>query len=322
MKSVGNAIEAASMGLDPSLAAASANNPPAPVAERHRVTEALGGMGAEIERQSRELDRCHNTIDQLRQQLAQIEATSDAKPVLLAELSHEFLTPLNAIVGFSEVILAESFGPLGNDTYRGYIDDIIFCGRHLLDIVNATLDVARHEAGKIELHEEPIAIDAVVEDAFRLVAPLAKRGGVALLWQPGTHELPQLYCDRLRLRQILLNVLSNAVKFTDPGGQVEIAVDLSNGLTLIVNDTGVGIEPENIPFALSRFGQISADASPPRPGAGLGLALAKALTEQHGGSLSLDSTPQVGTTVRIWFPLQRVTPGNRDNSNAGEPSAV
>jgi signal transduction histidine kinase len=323
LKSSGSEIEAASTGSNPPPAAVPAGSrPPAPVAEHRQVSEVCGATDAEIEHGRQEPDQCCTTVDRLRQELAGIKAASEAKSVLITELSHELLTPLNAIIGLSEIMHAESYGPVGNQTYREYVDDIIFCGRHLLDIVNTTLDVARYEAGKIELHEESAAIDEVVDDAFRLIAPLADLGKVVLLRPPVGGESPRLYCDRLRVRQILVNILSNAVKFTEPGGQVELAIDLSDGLALTVKDTGVGIDPADTPMAMARFGRIATEGSQHRPGAGLGLTLAKALTEQHGGSLSLHSAPQVGTTIRIWFPPERLTPGNSDDSGAGTPLAV
>ena len=322
MKSVGSAIETASTGSNPSPAAAPAESQaPAPAAEHRQVAEVCGATDPETEDGGQEPDHC-TTVDRLRQELARVKAASDAKSALIAELSHELLTPLNAIIGFSEIMHAESYGPVGNTTYREYIGDIIFCGRHLLDILNTTLDVARHDAGKIELREEPVAIDEVVEDAFRVIAPLADLGKVTLVRRPAGSALPRLSCDPLRVRQILVNTLSNAVKFTEPGGQVELDVELSDGFALIVKDTGVGIEPADIPMAMSRFGRITKEGSLHRPGAGLGLTLAKALTEQHGGSLSLHSAPQVGTTVRIWFPPERLAPGNSDDGVPGTPFAV
>jgi signal transduction histidine kinase len=254
VKSAGGAIEAPLIASDLSAAVAAASGPPAGAIELRRVIEDFSAMRAEIERQRHELDRCRATIDELRRHVARAAAASAAKADLLAEMSHELRTPLNAVIGFSEIMQLETFGPIGNPTYRDYLNDIIFCGRHLLGIVDDTLELARHEAGKVELLEEHVAIETVVAEAFRLIGPQAERGGVVLIWRPATIELPRLYCDRLRLRQILLNAVSNAVKFTEPGGRVEITTDLSDGLALVVSDTGIGIEPENIPVALSRFG--------------------------------------------------------------------
>jgi signal transduction histidine kinase len=302
------AIEVLSPDAETLAAAVPASGPPARAAENHRPTENSGAMRAEIQRQRRELDLCRATIDELRRELARTTAASAAKSELLAELSHELRSPLNAIIGFSEIMQSEAFGAVGNQTYRDYVDDIIFCGRHLLGVVDDTLELARHEAGKVELQEEDVAVETVVAEAIRVIGPQAERGGVLVSWRPPTGELPRLCCDRLRLRQILLNALSNAVKFTEPGGQVEITADLSDGLALVVSDTGIGIEPESIPLALSRFGQISRNRPAQRQGTGLGLAVAKALAEQHGASLSLQSTPRVGTSVRISFPAGRIRP--------------
>jgi signal transduction histidine kinase len=305
VKSVVGAFEAPLTGADLSGAALASGSAAAAI-ERPLVIEDFGAGRAEIERQRQELDRCRATIDELRQQVARAAAASAAKADLLAEMSHELRTPLNAIIGFSELMQSEAFGPLGNPTYRSYVDDIIFCGRHLLGIVDDTLELARHEAGKAELREEHVAIETVVAETFRLIGPQAERGGVALSWRPATTELPRLYCDRLRLRQILLNALSNAVKFTEPGGRVEITTDLADGLALVVRDSGIGLALDSIPVALTRFGQILSNRSQPCQGTGLGLTLAKALTEQHGGSLSLHSMPGVGTIVRISFPARRI----------------
>jgi len=322
VKSAGGAIEAPLIGSDLSATVGVASGPPAGVIELCSVIEDFSAMRAEIERQRQELDRCRATIDELRRHVARAAAASAAKADLLAEMSHELRTPLNAVIGFSEIMQSETFGPIGNPNYRDYLNDIIFCGRHLLGIVDDTLELARHEAGKVELREEHVAIETVVAEAFRLIGSQAERGGVALNWRPATTELPRLYCDRLRLRQILLNAVSNALKFTEPGGRVEITTDLSDGLALVVNDTGIGIEPENITVALSRFGQISPNRSQHCQGTGLGLTLAKAWAEQHGGSLSLHSTPRVGTTVRISFPARRIVPREPDVAGGTLPPAV
>lgn len=271
-----------------------------------RIGEDANETMATVERQRRELDRHRAAIGALQNQAARALAASAAKSDFLADMSHELRTPLNAIIGFSEIIRTESLGPIGNQTYRSYVDDINFCGRHLLAVINDVLDIVRHDAGKLELKEEPVAIEAAIEEACRLVAPQALRACVTLARPPPGIDLPTLYCDRLRLRQILSNILSNAVKFSEPGGRIDIAIDVSDGLAVVVKDTGIGIEPQDIPVVLSRFGQAAPAGSHDSPGAGLGLTLAKALIEQHGGTLLLESTPQVGTIVRICFPQGRV----------------
>lgn len=307
MNGADEAVVPPSVGTDRSIFAP-AHGPTRWPAEYHRLTEDVPAMRAEIARQRQELDRCRATIDELRRRAAQAAAASCVNADLLAEMSHELRSPLSAIIGFSEIMQSEAFGPLGHPTYRNYLDDIIFCGQHLLAIVDDTLDLARHEAGKAALQEEAVALEAIVDEAVRLVAPMAARAGVVIAWLPAATELPRLYCDRLRVRQILVNALSNAVKFTELGGRVEIAADLSEGLALIVSDTGIGIEPDSIPLALSRFGQVSSSGTRHRDGAGLGLglSLATAWAEQHGGTLSVHSMPHAGTVVRISFPSSRI----------------
>jgi signal transduction histidine kinase len=158
----------------------------------------------------------------------------------------------------------------------------------------------------MELTEEAVAIDDVIADALRLIAPQASEAKVNLDWRPAAAALPGLYCDRVRVRQMLLNVLSNAVKVTEPGGRVEIKTEVNSGLELIVRDTGIGIRPEDIAHILTPFGQVASVNSRNHQGAGLGLSLTKALVERHGGHLSLYSAPGCGTTVRLSFPPDRL----------------
>lgn len=238
-----------------------------------------------------------------------VETASQAKSDFLAHMSHEMRTALGAIIGFSDLMNAELLGPIGNPTYREYVSDIHFSGTHLLAIINDILDVVRHEAGKMELKEEAVDVDEVVNEALRLVVPQALRGEVGLAWRAPVRPLPPLYCDRVRLRQILLNILSNAVKFTGPGGSVEITAELAGELQLVVRDSGIGIKPEDIARIMTPFGQIAAVGSHNQEGTGLGLTLTKALVERHGGRLTLCSAPNTGTTVRVYFPAERVMTG-------------
>jgi signal transduction histidine kinase len=290
----------------------------------------FNGMLGEIERQHQELERYRTTLEeqvaertlalsnsnqQLQQTIVELqeakrqtEAASRAKSEFLANMSHELRTPLNAIIGFSDMMRSEVFGGIGNKTYKGYIEDIHFSGSHLLEIINDILDLVRLEAGKMELKEERVSVAEVVQNALRLTAPQAARQGVQLVCDWRSWNVPDLYCDPVRLRQILLNVLSNAVKFTEPGGRVEIGIEVTGGLTFVISDTGIGIRPEDLSRILTRFGQVESVYSRNHQGTGLGLALTKALIEQHGGWLSLESTPHVGTTVRLSLPAARVLP--------------
>jgi len=264
-------------------------------------------------------DQLRETIAELQAATLQAEAASKAKSDLLANMSHELRTPLNAIIGFSDLMKSETLGPIGK-TYVDYAADINFSGTHLLDIINDILDVARHESGKMELKEEVVEVEAVINEARRLIAPQASQGEVELTCRAPASALPPLLCDRVRLRQMLLNILSNAVKFTGPGGSVEIAAELTDGLQLIVKDSGVGIKPEDIARIMTPFGQVDSAYARHHQGTGLGLMLTKALVECHGGRLSLISVPGVGTTVRLSFPAERVVRSHAGAAGGGVSS--
>jgi len=239
----------------------------------------------------------------------QAEIASRAKSDFLANMSHELRTPLNAIIGFSQIITEQMFGPIGNARYREYAGDILYSSQHLLQIINDILDMAKIEAGRVELNEAPVDVHAVASASLRLVRERAEAAGLALKLDI-PEELPLLLADERLLKQILLNLLSNAIKFTPRGGRVTIAGRIENDgtWTLSVRDTGIGIDPNDIPKALAPFGQIDGSYTRTRGGTGLGLPIVRALVELHGGTFRLDSEVGRGTTAVAQFPAERVLP--------------
>lgn len=234
------------------------------------------------------------------------ERADQVKSEFLATMSHELRTPLNAILGFSEVMKDEVLGPIGSSQYREYAENINDSGQHLLDLINDLLDISKIGAGKDELDEMEIPIPALLESVRNLVLPRAQKGEVGLQTRY-CRPLPHLFADERKVKQILLNLAINAVKFTEKGGKVAIGVwqDANGGVTFEVVDNGIGIAPAQIEIALSKFGQIESTLARKFEGTGLGLPLAKALLELHEGTLDLQSTVGVGTTVTVRFPPTR-----------------
>jgi signal transduction histidine kinase len=222
-------------------------------------------------------------------------------------MSHELRTPLNAVIGFSEMIREAMIGPL-DARYRGYGADINTAGRHLQNVINDILDISKIEGGRLELRDEPVAIEDMIESCRRIVAAMAEATGVALAVDTGV-ALPLIRCDALRFRQILLNLMSNAVKFTPAGGHATVSAVIDGDFAVItVADTGIGMRQEDIAVALEPFRQVGGSAQDILTrrftGTGLGLPLAKALVELHDGTLTITSAPGRGTTVCIRLPLQ------------------
>ena len=224
-------------------------------------------------------------------------------------MSHELRTPLNAIIGFSDLMKRGVSGKIENPRHQEYVDDIYGAGEHLLSIINEILDLAKVEAGNSPLSEDEIDVPAIAESVCSLLAERAQESQVRLEIEP-MPELPYLWADARKLRQILLNLLSNAVKFTPPNGTVTLSVscDPQTGHVFRVTDTGIGIAPANIPKALAAFQQIDSELNRKYEGTGLGLPLAKAFVEQHGGSLSLESAVGEGTSAIVIFPPGRIRP--------------
>ena len=274
------------------------------ITTRKRAEQELLDSKQDLERQSRELEEMTEYLIQARD-LA--EAASRAKSEFLAAMSHELRTPLNAIIGFSEILKDELFGPAGSVKNREYAHDINESGQHLLTLINDILDLSKVESGADELHDEDIEIAEVIGSVEMLVKDRASKGGVELEFE-NPDELPALRADARKLKQILVNLLSNAIKFTAPGGKVTLRTwcRLDSGMVFQVTDTGIGMATEDIPKALSPFSQVDSDLSRKYEGTGLGLPLTKGLVEMHSGSLDLQSEVDVGTTVTVRFPAERI----------------
>jgi two-component system cell cycle sensor histidine kinase PleC len=234
------------------------------------------------------------------------EAANKAKSDFLANMSHELRTPLNAIIGFTEMLESRHFGPL-NDKQSEYIRDIRTSGRHLLGLINTVLDMSKIEAGQFELHEELMEVSSIFDDAITYVSLPARKKGVTLLklLEP---EMPMVMADRRALLQVTLNLLSNAVNFTEEGGTITVTASLAPDAALLIRvmDTGVGINAEDLDRVLEPFQSADATLSRKLGGAGLGLAVSKMLVERHGGTLTLSSVIGKGTTVTVRLPPDRV----------------
>jgi PAS domain S-box-containing protein len=238
----------------------------------------------------------------------QAENASSAKSDFLAKVSHEIRTPLNAIIGFSEVIMEERFGPIANERYRDYLKDIHASGGHLLSLVNDLLDLSKIEAGKLELSFTSVALNDLTQQCVAIMQPQASRERIIIRTSlPQT--LPQVVADARSLRQIVLNLLSNSIKFTGAGGQVIVSTarDDNGEVVLRVRDTGVGMSEKDLLTALEPFRQIATSAH--SGGTGLGLPLTKALAEANRASFHIKSAPKEGTLVEIIFPANRVLAG-------------
>jgi PAS domain S-box-containing protein len=243
----------------------------------------------------------------LREAKEHAELANRAKSEFLANMSHELRTPLNAIIGFSEIIINEQFGPGERKRYDSYVRDINDAGKHLLSIINDILDLAKIEAGREELNEANVYLDEIIASAQLLFRGRFEAGGLSL-----AVELPDppplLHVDQRKIKQCLANLLSNALKFTPPGGRVWIAArfDAHGDLAITVRDTGIGIAAADIPTVLSPFGQVESSLQRSHNGTGLGLPIVRGLIQLHGGTLSLESRLGSGTSITLTIPASRI----------------
>ncbi|MDJ0942663.1 MAG: PAS domain S-box protein [Kiloniellales bacterium] len=236
------------------------------------------------------------------------ERASRAKSEFLANMSHELRTPLNVILGFAELIEKEKLGPLGNPAYSGHARQILDAGSHLLALISDVLDMSRLEAGNLTLNEEPLELGELIRASLQLAGDRLPAQEISVgLNVPD--DLPWLRGDERRLKQVMINLLSNAFKFTSEGGKVTVTAtaDPVQGFVIRVADDGIGMAAADIPRALARFGQIDGSLARDFNGTGLGLPLSKALVEMHGGSLEIESAPSAGTVVTLRLPAARLT---------------
>ena len=277
------------------------------VTERKRYEDELIASKEKLEQQAASLSRLAQDLEQARAEAETArqaaEAANRAKNQFLATMSHELRTPLNAILGFSEIIAQQAFGPEAVRQYADYALDINTSGRHLLELINDILDIAKIEAGKLEIQPENLDLEDVLDSCRRLCAVKARERGVKLALDiaPGARLV---FADMRAIKQILFNLLTNAVKFSELGGTVTLAARRLDGdrVELSVSDTGIGVEAEQVPRVFEPFHQLDNSYNREAGGTGLGLALVKALTELHGGTVEMQSTPGEGTCVRLVFP--------------------
>lgn len=235
------------------------------------------------------------------------ELASRAKTDFLANMSHELRTPLNSIIGFSELLISTDFETLGLNSVNEYLGDINRSGRHLLRLISDILDISKIEVGELKLDEEALCLRELSEECLRMINERARRAGTRIT----NHDRPpkvRLHADETRIKQIILNLLTNAIKFTQSGGEITLGWfrDDDGSLSLRVSDTGTGMAEENIRIALEPFGQVANSMTREHEGAGLGLPLSRRLAQLHQAELAIDSRVGEGTTVIVTFPADRV----------------
>jgi PAS domain S-box-containing protein len=254
----------------------------------------------------RDLTQWKRTEEELLESKRRAERASAAKSDFLAKISHEIRTPLNTVLGFSEVMMEEQFGPIGNDRYREYVKDIHVAGGHLVSLINDLLDLSKIEAGKLDLTFASVNLNGLVQQCVALMQPQANRERIIIRTSLAP-SLPPVVADARSIRQIVLNLVSNSIKFTGAGGQVIVSTAAGEGgAVLRVRDTGTGMSEKEIEAALEPFRQLATSTRWGSGGTGLGLPLTKALAEANRASFAIRSAVNTGTLVEITFPPARV----------------
>lgn len=272
--------------------------------------------------EGRDITHLKRAEQELREATRLAEAANRAKSAFLATMSHELRTPLNAVIGFSETIMEQVFGPLANARYSEYVGLIHSAGSHLRDVIEDILDVARIEIGEMGLQEDIVDLRASLESAAAMVRPKAEDRNIQMVCDLPA-DLPRLRVDAVRLRQIALNLLSNAIKFTPSGGTVRLSVRIDgDGLRISVTDTGIGIRPDDVDKIWTPFYQADASLARRFGGTGLGLPIVRHYVEAHGGTIVVDSTPGQGTTFTVLLPASRLVLAANDHQPHEEQSGL
>lgn len=271
--------------------------------ERRAIAAALDAAEGQIGELKVRLQSLDKTEEELRAAKREAHKAATEKADFLAKVSHEIRTPLNAITGFAEVIMAEHFGPIGNERYRDYLKDIHVAGTHLVSLLNDLLDLSKIETGQLDLTFAPVGLNDLTQQCVGIMQPQASRARI-IIRTSLTPGLPQVMADERSLRQIVLNLLANSIKFTGPGGQVIVSTACADsGETVLrVRDTGVGMSAKDVEAALEPFRQTATSGSWGSGGTGLGLPLTRALAEANGAHFNIKSAPNAGTLVEIAFP--------------------
>ncbi len=287
--------------------------------------DTLTDQSEKLQRVVAELERSEGHKAELarkyREERARAQHAAETKSAFLANMSHELRTPLNAINGFSEILASELYGPLGDPRYKGYAEDILTSGQHLLDMINDILDMAKIEAGKMTVSLHPIDPVDPVDAAVRMIRRKAEDKGVTLDFFV-EEDLPRIDADERAMRQMVLNLVSNAIKFTDAGGRVSVAiVRRGSEIAVSVTDSGIGIPRDQIERLGQPFEQVTNDHGRAHEGTGLGLALTKSFAEMHGGRLTIASDYGKGTRVTFYLPVPTDSAGEPANDRTSTPAA-
>ncbi len=284
------------------------------LSEKWKAEQQLRQVNQDLLLRCRELEATHANLREARERA---EAASRAKSIFLANMSHELRTPLNAVIGFADVMRKETFGPIGNERYKEYLDDISHSSEHLLEVINDLLDFSKIEAGKLEVVVEDVDLVDMLINVANMLRPQADQRKVALDYIPPAANLV-IRADSYRLRQVLLNLLSNAVKFTQASGRVTVSARIQDTgeLSLSIADTGIGMSPTDLSAALEPFQQVDQGLARRYEGTGLGLPLARRLSELLGAKLDLTSEVGKGTEAVVTFPRKLYAAAARPTGNS------